>query len=197
MASVHDVAAFILSEQGKMGTMKLQKLVYYAQAWSMVWDGRRLFPERIEAWKHGPVVRELYDQHARMPFIRRLERGDASKLTDKQRATIRAVLAFYGDRSEWWLSKLTHREAPWIEARAESKGARSPTITIVALRKFFSSYSTQPRRIPDSVARGFDLLVGLPEDAADDLLTGELIEVHGLEDWLRTGKGNPWQTSEG
>ena len=45
MANVFDVAKYILEKQGDMSTMKLQKLCYYAQAWSLVWDDRELFPE--------------------------------------------------------------------------------------------------------------------------------------------------------
>lgn len=41
----------------------LQKLVYYSQAWHLVWEERRLFEEPIEAWVNGPVVRELYRRH--------------------------------------------------------------------------------------------------------------------------------------
>lgn len=63
MASAHDVAAYILKRMGQMTAMKLQKLVYYSQAWSLVWDEAPLFNERIEAWANGPVVRELYEAH--------------------------------------------------------------------------------------------------------------------------------------
>ena len=59
--SVHDVAAYILKKQGEMSAMKLQKLVYYSQAWSLVWDEKPLFRAQIEAWANGPVVRSLYD----------------------------------------------------------------------------------------------------------------------------------------
>jgi len=48
--SVHDVAAYILKKQGEMSAMKLQKLVYYSQAWSLVWDEKPLFRAQIEAW---------------------------------------------------------------------------------------------------------------------------------------------------
>ena len=54
--SVLDVAAYILKKLGSMTTMKLQKLVYYSQAWSLVWDEQSLFIESIEAWANGPVV---------------------------------------------------------------------------------------------------------------------------------------------
>jgi len=53
--TVIDVSRYILERMGEMTAMKLQKLCYYAQAWSLVWDERPLFDERIEAWANGPV----------------------------------------------------------------------------------------------------------------------------------------------
>ncbi len=118
MATVYDVADYILAQCGAMSAMKLQKLVYYAQAWHLVWQEDALFPEQIEAWSHGPVVRELYDRH-RGSF--RLEGpmfgGDMSCLTPMQRSVIDKVLAFYGDKNPQWLSDLTHMEEPWRRAR--------------------------------------------------------------------------------
>ena len=62
MMTVLDVAAYILERQGSMTTMKLQKLVYYCQAWSLVWDERPLFDESIEAWANGPVLSRRDDR---------------------------------------------------------------------------------------------------------------------------------------
>ena len=45
MANVFDIAKYILEYAGPMSTMKLQKLCYYSQAWSLVWDDEELFPE--------------------------------------------------------------------------------------------------------------------------------------------------------
>ena len=117
MASVFDAAAYVLERQGPMTTWKLQKLVYYGQAWSLVWDDDALFPEEIEAWANGPVVRALYHAHRGKYRISRLPRGEADTLTDEQRETVDAVLEFYGDKSPQWLSDLTHMEAPWQSAR--------------------------------------------------------------------------------
>lgn len=197
MASVHDVAAFILAEFGQrnVGKMQLQKLVYYAQAWSLVWDERPLFSEPIEAWEKGPVVGELWERSGPSPSIERIG-GDASKLSEAQRATICAVLDFYGRRSGSWLSALTHREPPWVEARACARGTQEPVITQDAMRTFFASYRAPARRIPDSIARGLDLIVGLPEHLVDDVLHGAAVEVEGVEQWLETGEGDPWQISD-
>ena len=117
MASVHDVAAYIIEKQGPMTAMKLEKLVYYAQAWSLVWDERPLFRERIEAWAAGPVVPALYYRHRGQFQVNEWE-GNPGALTDNERETINAVLRFYGNKSSQWLSDLTHNEEPWIKARA-------------------------------------------------------------------------------
>lgn len=119
MANVHDVAAYILEKKGTLPAMKLQKLVYYSQAWSLVWDDEPLFSDRIEAWANGPVVPELYNAH-RGQFkvaLVDIDSGKSSNLDDTQRETIDKVLGFYGDKSSQWLSDLTHKEEPWIEAR--------------------------------------------------------------------------------
>ena len=114
--SADDVAAFILQQQGEMTAMKLQKLVYYSQAWSLVWDEQPLFDEEIEAWANGPVVRSLYAQH-RGHFRVSDWNGDPGKLSEVQRETILKVLEFYGPMPAQVLSDLTHSEEPWIKAR--------------------------------------------------------------------------------
>lgn len=118
MADVFDVAQYILSAQGEMTAMKLQKLVYYSQAWHIAWTDDVLFANRIEAWKDGPVCPDLFRLHARSFRISRLRRGDADKLTGAERDTVDRVLAYYGRRSPQWLSDLTHMEDPWRDARS-------------------------------------------------------------------------------
>ena len=73
---VFDVAAYILEKMESMTTMKLQKLVYYSQAWSLVWDEKQLFEEDIEAWANGPVVRDLFDYHRGMYEISEMPIGN-------------------------------------------------------------------------------------------------------------------------
>jgi hypothetical protein len=63
------------------------------------------------------------------------------------------------------------------------------------MRAFFSSYAAPFREIPDSIARGLTLVVGLPKDLVNDVLHAPSVEVAGLEEWLETGEGDPWRTS--
>lgn len=117
MANVFDVAQYILHKQGTMTTMKLQKLVYYCQAWAVVWDSQPIFNEEIQAWASGPVVPELYQAHKGKYQISMLVGGDIKNLGIQEKETIDCVLEFYGDKSAQWLSDLTHMERPWNEAR--------------------------------------------------------------------------------
>lgn len=117
MATALDVAQYILQKQGPMPAMKLQKLVYYSQAWSLVWDEKPLFDNVIEAWANGPVIPDLYAAHRGQFEVNAIPAGDVSALTAVQRESIDAVIEGYADRPSQWLSDLTHSERPWQDAR--------------------------------------------------------------------------------
>ena len=129
MANVFDVAQYILESRGEMTTMKLQKLVYYSQAWHLAWTEHSLFPEPIEAWKDGPVCPALYQAHKGFFRVSKLRSANSANLTDDEKDSIDRVLGYYGDKSPQWLSDLTHLESPWIAARrGANDGERSNTV---------------------------------------------------------------------
>jgi uncharacterized phage-associated protein len=124
-----------------MSAMKLEKLVYYSQAWHLVWEDEPLFADRIEAWANGPVVPALYREHRGQFTVKTWSHGDAAKLNTPQRTSIDAVLKYYGEKTAVWLSELTHREAPWKDAR---KGvgpgqACSREITKAAMAEYYAA----------------------------------------------------------
>jgi uncharacterized phage-associated protein len=126
MASVFDVSAFILAELGPVTSMKLQKLTYYAQAWSLVWDEEPLFPDQFQAWANGPVCPALYAAHRGEFLISAEPNGNPNNLNKDARDTVKAILKTYGDKSANWLSALSHKEPPWLDAREGlSDGERS------------------------------------------------------------------------
>lgn len=141
MTTVHDVTAYILSKQGPISAMKLQKLVYYTQAWSLVWDERPLFNEKIEAWTNGPVIPVLYEKHRGIYTVSDWPLGDASHLDAAAIDTVDAVLAFYGGMNAQMLSDLTHREDPWVNSRKVlNDGERSnKEITHATMAEYYSS----------------------------------------------------------
>jgi uncharacterized phage-associated protein len=141
MATAHDVAAYILRRTGAITAMKLQKLVYYCQAWSLVWEERPIFKARIEAWSNGPVIPQLYQQHRGAFQVSKWPAGNADNLRPEDRTTIDAVLKFYGDKTSQWLSDLTHAEAPWRNARQGlPRGAVCKNeITTAAMAEYYGS----------------------------------------------------------
>lgn len=141
MATVHDVAAYILKKRGPMSAMKLQKLVHYSQAWSLVWEDRPLFPERIEAWANGPVVPELFERHRGRFEVTDWPEGNPDSLEQDDRETIDAVLSHYGSLNAQVLSDQTHQEDPWRKARAGmEEGERgNREITLESLMEYYSS----------------------------------------------------------
>ena len=143
IVSAHDVAAFILEQHGQMSAMKLQKLVYYSQAWSLVWDEAPLFHDAIEAWANGPVVSNLYRAHRGKFVVSRTDfpAGDPTKLNGTQRDTVFGVLRFYGDKTPEWLSDLTHAERPWQQARVGLQPGQRGEQTITP-ESMYAYYST-------------------------------------------------------
>lgn len=115
--SALDVAEYILRKLGRMSTMKLQKLVYYCQAWALVWDEKPLFQEDVEAWANGPVIRELFNYHRGFFDIEHVYTGNPALLSEDDRETVDTVLNFLGNKSAQWLIQLSHSEPPWQEAR--------------------------------------------------------------------------------
>ena len=124
--TVFDTAAYIYrkyapmaKDHGDMDKIKLQKLVYYSQAWSLVFDDEPLFGEPIEAWTYGPVVRKLFRKHRGEYNLREtlIGEGNPKKLNEEQRKTIDFVVRNYGPLKPRALVKLTHREPPWKKAR--------------------------------------------------------------------------------
>src|SRR6218665_2697098 len=95
MGDVNDVAAYILDKRGPMSTMKLQKLCYYTQGWSLSWDERPLFENPIQALANGPVICDLYMQHRGQFSVNTCPRGDTSRLTGCEADTIDVVLGSY------------------------------------------------------------------------------------------------------
>ena len=139
-----DVAAFLLEQLGGMSAMKLQKLVYYAQAWSLALHKRPLFQQEIQAWSYGPVIPELYATHRRQFVVTREDIGGAGNASEVKADTLALtvvghVVRSYGQKDGVQLSDLTHAEDPWRFARARvPELSRSQAIiTHEAMQRFY------------------------------------------------------------
>jgi uncharacterized phage-associated protein len=145
VTDVCDVATYILEKKGEMTAWKLQKLVYYSQAWSLVWDLRPIFPERIEAWANGPVSPDLYKFVAGQFMVKSIPAGKADALDALARETVDAVLDFYGDMHPQELADLSHTENPWRDARGDLP-AGAPCETEITHAAMAGYYEALPPR---------------------------------------------------
>ena len=101
----------------QISNLKLQKLLYYAQAWFLALYDRPLFEERIEAWVHGPVVPPVYREFKSWGWQPIGVDVAQSPFEGAVRDHLNEVMAVYGVMSAFELERLTHSEAPWIDAR--------------------------------------------------------------------------------
>lgn len=143
MANIFDVASYILRTTGPISTLKLQKLTYYCQAWTLAWTGKPLFPQSFAAWANGPVNRDLFKLFQGEFIARAVPKSLCScTLTDEDIKKINTVLDTYGPLSGADLSDLTHNEKPWLQARGDiPPGAPcSTTISKKSMYEFYSSF---------------------------------------------------------
>lgn len=140
-----DVAAWFIArvnadeEYGENITnLRLQKLVYYAQGFSLAWYGQPLFDDAIEAWAHGPVVPRLYDryEHYGAQPIPTPPNFDLSDIDERVVELLEEVYQTYGQFSALGLRNLTREEAPWRNT------PRSGVITHEAMKEFFAKSLT-------------------------------------------------------
>ncbi len=144
--TARDLADYILiASSNRAGThvtnLKLQKLLYYCQAWHLALMGSALFSERIEAWVHGPVVPPVFgifkvNRWAAIPIP-----NIAPNLDLSIREHVAEVLNAYGDLTGLQLEALTHQEDPWRLARegVPPDAASTSVISHESMRVYYQS----------------------------------------------------------
>ena len=127
--NLQHVADYFLAFSNETGdlisNLKLQKLVYYAQAWHLGMEETPIFPEDFEAWVHGPVVPELYQEYKHLtwkPILREDLKDGAyetlrSQFSPDTQHVLDEVANHYMAKGAFELERMTHREIPWLKAR--------------------------------------------------------------------------------
>jgi uncharacterized phage-associated protein len=126
--------------------LKVQKLLYFAQAYYLANFSKPLINEDFEAWVHGPVIRAVYDAFS----------GNGSSSLDSVKTDFNPsasvenyLVSFYdkyGALSAKKLEALSHKHQPWIDAREgyQPYDRCEVIITKEAIKTFYASkISTQ------------------------------------------------------
>lgn len=110
-------------ENEEMTLLKLLKLLYYADGCFLALDKGELFPEKIVAWEHGPVVEEVYRAYSKDPYKLKCDDKLANKINKNEddKALLEQVFEVFGAYTAWALRNKTHKETPWLNATGEGK----------------------------------------------------------------------------
>jgi len=142
--------------------LKLQKLLYYIQAWhSVFFDKHPLFNEEPEAWSNGPVYRSVYDKYKNSwlkndpimytenqneSLLQSLDNSYKSlNLQPEQLEYLDSVINKYGPISSEKLVFMTHSENPWNEAR-DGFGPFEKCNNKISIESMFSYYDNRRKK---------------------------------------------------
>ncbi len=118
--------------------MKLQKLLYYAQAYALGMTGQPLFDDEIQAWQHGPVVPIAYRAYSRYERAPILD-VEETAIPEEEAPMIRSLIIDKGRLSASELRNMTHDEAPWREAwNTWTNHGPMPVISPEAIEEHFA-----------------------------------------------------------
>jgi uncharacterized phage-associated protein len=119
MTNIYNLANAFLSIE-PMTNKKLQKLCYYAKAWHLALYDENIINEPFEAWVHGPVNRALYEKYKSYDPSN-IEKETIENPEAEFAPFIQHVYAAYGHLDGDDLEVISHKEKPWIEARADKQ----------------------------------------------------------------------------
>ncbi|MBV9109680.1 MAG: DUF4065 domain-containing protein [Gemmatimonadetes bacterium] len=114
--AVADYLVALAHERGEsVNNLKLQKLLYYAQAWHLALHDEPLFPEKFQAWMSGPVIPAIYWRFDSFG-IHDIPAQTAAEIPSSIEPLLQDVMDAYGSLDEYKLSSMTYRELPWMVA---------------------------------------------------------------------------------
>ena len=92
-----DVGRYILNITGPISRTKLSILLYYCQAWSVVWDEKPLFFEGIYCSVGGPYCTKLYENVTIDKMIVSASdlKENIKEISEEQKETIDSVIDYY------------------------------------------------------------------------------------------------------
>ncbi len=122
---------------------RLQKLLYYIQAWHLAINNQPIFEDKIEAWIHGPAIRVVYEEYKNFianPIDKVTNIKVADELGSENIEFIERVLSAYSKYDTPTLEYMTHAEDPWQIARKglEANESSNNEITQESMKTYYA-----------------------------------------------------------
>lgn len=163
-----DLAEYVIAycnlENVGISNKKLQKLVYYCQAWNLALTGERLIDNTFEAWVHGAVLRPLYMDYSGYGYTSiTMERRAATSVVNRfaggvmaeQLQMVDKVLSKYAHYSADDLERMNHSEYPWIKTREGLSGNEhcNRTIPDDLIREYYGAKALEKgmKKVKDNI----------------------------------------------
>lgn len=120
-------------EREGISNLKLQKILYFAQAYYLAKIGKPLFKEKIEAWDLGPVIQVIYNEYKNLKSSPIISEEDESSLAEEDKEMLKKVWDIFGGYSASRLVDISHAHSPWKEANASA----DKTISTKAIKEYY------------------------------------------------------------
>ena len=131
-------------QDDSMDNLKINKMLYYAQGWSLVKLGRPMFEDEIQAWDYGPVIPNVYHVFkccGKSTIMAPQDIFDESRLSTEELELLIAVYTAYGRYTGWALKEMTHEKGgPWDKVYQRGKNNKIDNISI---KKYFENLSLE------------------------------------------------------
>lgn len=137
----------------KLTPLKLQKILYYAKAWNLVFNnGNKLFEDDFQAWVHGPANPKVWHHFNTFDFSSvhpELKDEKFEDITEKEKEILDMVWGVYGKFDGKYLEALTHAEDPWLQARQglEEKDISKNVITDDSMKSYYERRLKEAARV--------------------------------------------------
>lgn len=135
------IVEFCLEHGDLISNLKLQKLLYYSQAWYLAINIKPLFKDKIQAWVNGPVQPDVLARYSPCKHGPIAEAKETWIVSKKIHDHIADVMIAYGKLSAYDLERLSCEETPWLNARKLNNlsGHLGPEISQKSMREFYKA----------------------------------------------------------
>lgn len=143
MYSALDIANYIIireAEQGRsVSNLRLQKLLYFVQAFFLVNTENPIFSDDIESWDFGPVIPKVYHRYKYYGssgiLTMAIDIDSIPELSLKEKYMIDEVLDYCAKYNTSFLVDKTIHQQPWKRA----KWRWNKVITLDSIKEYFNN----------------------------------------------------------
>ena len=141
-AVANEVLRLAHSEYNQITNLRVQKLLYFSHGFMLGTHKDPLFFQPIIAWKHGPVVLDVYHAlrpNGAHPIKDQIQMPGLELVGDNSRAAIRYTYELLGSFSTSRLVAISHEvNGPWYKIWNNAMG-ENPVIPNKLIQEYFSS----------------------------------------------------------